>query len=335
MSPASQETVHSLRKLGEAIEEKERILDELASYGTEEEYIEQVVGSSPDNYVYRFLPPPDRRISVSPYIPDKERLIKVVCGFGVALILAVLLVVHSIISCNKQIIISDIQSNPGDAYNNWLTSFGTVNSFEELEDGWAAVEADWSNRGIDVGWDVVQTIKDENFHFGIIHASKFDTLLMRAVEDMGTDMIIIIMLVTATIAAVISAIILCIRAISEYIQYRKDEMNYVLGKKQMEEDDLYNQQQRIKWNEEADKLRQEYTEKAHEARETYSFIVNMREKEMRPVEETISTYGHILPQEFHGQAYLIASLIEEGKATTVEEAIRNLPRYSFCEDDIE
>ena len=100
---------------------------------------------------------------------------------AVCLITGIILMILFSSAATKAIQSRDFLSDMGEEYKTWEESWEDVKSFDELEDGWSAVEKAWSERGITISW---QEIKDLRSGMGILNVtSNYFTNRLREMID--------------------------------------------------------------------------------------------------------------------------------------------------------
>ena len=78
-------------------------------------------------------------------------------------------------------IFSDLKKNPGEGYEQWVSGWSDVESFEDLSETWYLVQEDWRLKGVEVTWeDVLETKKK---HFKYVTTIHSDSLLERLCND--------------------------------------------------------------------------------------------------------------------------------------------------------
>ena len=358
----------ALIQLGEANKSYKKILKKYSPPFTEEEHIQKEVGltvdeyirrtvaASEDEYVEKVLPTPERRSTIqSARKPDPKKLIIFLSAFCIAAIIAVVLLFSVIHTFSLRNAILDIRADRGNPYREWLNSFGSVENFDQLEEGWATVEEDWGKRGIDINWDFVVEVKNKTYPYGgTIYANRIDYALIEAIEDLDDQSI--------GGTKIPALIVLCALAIFFALQLKKEYRFWTYRRKAYRESqiqineniefniklpDLIKKREeklpavRAEYQEKVNAARAEYPEKLEAARAAHKEKMMPILLELAPHMEVLEKYGELLPSpQYYRFATLLGLKIQLEQADTPLEAIEKMyeehPEFVTlldCEDD--
>ena len=155
----------------------------------------------------------------------------------------------------------DYSGDPGEVYRDWLASWSNYNTFDELEEGWGAVQEDWESKGLSISWEFVKDVYEENPY---PEAARFDYSLRRTIsssyarelKDKGTNRLMAAVLLgiafvfVAVPAVVFTKIYFSVRSTNVFIK----NQNIIAEK--------YNEGEYIKihdaWLAKVEKMSQEY-----------------------------------------------------------------------------
>lgn len=288
-------------------------LGELGKSVDKKHELSGLVDVTEEQYIAAHLPRPEAKPLLTTSAPSKTRMIRTACFFLAFTVLALVLLFSAISSFSKSKKIDELAKDPGEEYEAWLDSFGTVSSFEELEDGWKTVEKAWKKRGVDVDWNFVVNVKD-NMYASVIYADRFDQQLFYAIKNekdhnsAGTTKLIFFIL------SLIPMAIFGINTKARYGEWRNATQKH--------EADLRENEARQKYNKtELPRLLAEREEKLPAVRAEYEDAIRSVREELAEAETEIAKRAHLLPPYYHENAVAIALILVCGRADTLKEAI--------------
>ncbi len=268
---------------------------------------------SETDYLAMHLPVPRAKSMVSITVPSKTRLIRTGCFFLAFLVLGLVLLFSAISSFSKDKKLTALYNDRGTEYQEWLNSFGTVSTFDELEDGWKTVEKAWKKRGVDVDWDFVVSVKN-GIHSTVIYSDVFDRELFRTLQNEKDHATAGSTKITFFVFTLIPLIIFAINTKARYGEYCD-------AVKKMEENTAENEQRKTYNDTELPKLLAEREEKLPQVRAEYEDAINTVRSELSEIEAEIVARAHLLPLYYHKHAIDIALILVRGRADTLKEAI--------------
>ena len=291
------ELVEQLKTLGKSTLEKDRIIrGELTK--TKEQ----------------FFPKPVEKELFFVTKPNKKSVVIAACLMASFLVIAIILAVGAV-SCYSRVgKISDIIDNPGEKYEAWLESFSNYSYFNELEDGWAEVEADWKSRGVDVDWKYVLTVQQKRIQ-GAVSSDNYDKQLMKSLEEDVDDCFTEAAPMTFfAIVLIIPTIVFAVKLKNRCKKLREETKRFV--------ETTAKNAPLIKYNEEElPKLIKEWEEKLPEMQVEYERYINSLKVKVTQLDEEISKYEHLLPSKYHHFAEDIAVYIGGGFTCSIDGAI--------------
>ena len=289
--------IEQLNDLGKSTREKNLIIKYKLSR-TKEEY----------------HPKPEAKELVKIKKPSKKAVQRTTLGIFLCVLIGSILVLSAIPSYSKMNDIIAVIDDPGEKYEAWLNLWDTAEDFSDLEEGWGAVEQEWNSRGVDVDWEYIKEVESDLG--GFVFLERFDEQLMYSLSNdadgcntAGAAKII------GGIGLIIPIIIFAIKRKQHLKVWREAMEPYNKIAKDNEIAKKYN-------DEELPKLIREWEEKAPEMYAKYEEEMGAHRAKVAQLEEIISRYAHLLPENYHYWAEDIASLIIRGSACNIEDAIK-------------
>jgi len=289
----------------------------------EKEYLhfEKISRTRLDDYVQSKCTEPQKKEIKYPSAVEKSSLIKNAVIFAIAVVTTVIFLIFAISTISKSSSAKDIAANPGYEYENWVSKWEEVNSFDDLEASWDNVEKNWASRGIDVDWNFVKDFKEQEYRSGIIYADNFSSKFLKKVESEyysdGMDFVYIFL----SIITVALGIIFGKKSYDELLMYKYSKEKYDKEFMEAEKNKSYN-------NTEYPKLLADYKDAYNKALEDYPVVIENASKEScKAYSQLVSIcpdFAKIYPEDQiknYSKAESLIKILESDRADDFDEAL--------------
>ena len=286
-------------------------IDELGTYILKRDELEPLLEITEEQYLDAHLTVPQKKETKFTIAPSKNRIIKTGSFFAAFLVTFIvgLIMVISCVSTRNNIV--DLRSKPGKEYTEWLESFGDVDTFDDLEDGWKDVQKSWAKQGIKVDWVYVEEVKS-GIRNSTIYADVFSSKIFEAMmeDSMKGYNGKVTFMALSCIAMIISAFM----TVSRCREYKREMLEHQRIEHKNYQARRFNEQE---WP----KLMAECEKKKLELIEDYKESIKSVKVVLADAYEEIDKRAHLLPVYYHPYANSIASILLRGRAETLKEAI--------------
>ena len=229
--------------------------------------------------------------------------------------LTILFLVLTISSFRGFLSSKTIQANPGEAYNAWLESWGSISVFEDLEPGWREVEKDWASRGIDIDWSFVLEVKNRFYSYSTtIYSEDFSNTLLYEVFNHYNTPYTIAFYIIITFVGLILSIAFITKSVKSIKKYLSEKNAYISDRNECET-----------FNRDAlPKLLSEYNQTVEKLSQIYAERKSSLEKEIKSCKGEIEPYYDFLSEKYYPYLDSLIDILECGRADDLKEALRVL-----------
>ncbi len=291
-------TVSGLRTLGKNVSELSSLKRELIS---EAEYIK------------KHHPAPEKKAVRHLTVPSKQRLITKCAVFMAFLLIALGALLCTVLTYVKAGSYMSVWEEPGEEFDNYCAAYDSIKTVDELKDNWTSVENAWEKRGVKADWSFVEEAAEQfSIYNGDTFSSSVRNHLHEEWERTNSTAAIIVLLNIATFIPVF----ICGRMLKkEIVTWRTDMKKYKSHQKAIQKDIDYNKNT-------YPRLLTEWKKKLLEVKQRYKEENDSIQEKIAIAQKNIEENAHLLPSSYHSDANCIADILAQGRAPTVEEAIR-------------
>lgn len=257
---------------------------------------------------------PERLVQKSTNPSRSSFLFKLITAF-IIVSLTILFLVLTVSAARSFFSSRTIQDDPGAAFYSWLDEWDNVSSFDDLMTSWMAVEEDWASKGIDVDWNFVIRVRNENFPYAAtIYSDSFSDALLYEVFDYYNTPFLLAFYIVLTFIGIILSIAFILKTKRATKKYLTEHRLYIDDTEHCRSfNDITFPRLLFEYEASVKKLSLEYSEK-----------ISLAADELKQCEAEIEPYYDFLSKKYYPYLDFLIDILECGRADDLKEALRVL-----------